>query len=91
MRHEVKNPVISRNVVVNRVTSNWLFYTSRAIGTLSCVAKSGLVALKWRGRMGCLLLERKWYCGEEFVGKLKDSVRIGELVGLEDRKFSSLF
>jgi hypothetical protein len=45
--------------IYNRVTSNWLFYTSRAIGTLSCVAKSGLVAREWRGRMGCLLLERQ--------------------------------
>jgi hypothetical protein len=39
-------------MIENRVTSNWLFYNSRAIGTLSCAAISGLVARKWQGRMG---------------------------------------
>jgi hypothetical protein len=62
------------------VTSNWLCYEFIAIGTLSCVARSGLVSSssQMAGQDGVMPIAlRTMMLGRCISGKLKDSVRIG--------------
>ena len=75
---------------INRVANKLLCYECSAIGTLSCVARRGLVAPNWRMRTGCLMLWNHGCWRGEFQGKLKDNVRMGGLAVLENQSSNSL-